>query len=73
MVNKMFQEWKSLPQTEAFFRHLKGLRQDLLEAWSDGTFTAESVEGTAQLNAKALGYVEMIDQIVNLEDFDTDE
>lgn len=70
-MSKPFQEWKSLPQTEAFFRHLHSLRQQTLEAWADGRFTDASVEGTAQLNAKMLGYVELIDQIINLEEIET--
>ena len=72
-MDKVFQEWKALPQTEAFFRHLKACRQATLESWADWRFTAESVEGTGQLNAKMLGYVELIDQILNLEGIEADD
>lgn len=39
-------------------------RQDIMEQWANGDFTGESSEATAQLNAKALGQVDQIDQTI---------
>lgn len=37
------------------------------EQWAAGAFTDMSQFGTAILNAKAIGAVQMIDQIINIE------
>jgi hypothetical protein len=46
-------------------------KQEFLEAWGDGRFTAESDTGTLQLNANALGQVEILTRLLDLqpEDF----
>lgn len=50
----------------ALNRFLRNQRQELMERWSSGHFTAETSEGTAQLNAKALGEMEAIQQFIDL-------
>ena len=35
-----------------------------MEQWSQGQFTSESTEGTAQMNAKALGAVQLIEELL---------
>lgn len=35
--------------------------------WAEGCFTRESVEGTAQLNANALGRAEVLSRLIDLE------
>jgi hypothetical protein len=61
----------SHPVTVALNRYLRGKKQEFLEAWGDGRFTAESDAGTLQLNANALGQVEILNRLLDLqpEDF----
>lgn len=73
MTQKEFQEWKGLPQTEAFFGYISRKRSELIEGWARGAFTHDSIEGTAQLNAKALGSVEILDGILSVDEDSFDE
>jgi hypothetical protein len=45
---------------------LKKLRELTKEAWSNGVYTAETIEGTIQLNAKALGKAEILEDLINI-------
>ena len=67
MVEQEFLEWKRHPVTERFFLYLKDKRTAILEAWASGEFTTEHVAGTAQKNAEALGTLQAITGILNLE------
>lgn len=61
-----YDDWLAHPVTVALNRFLRNQRQELMERWSSGHFTAETSEGTAQLNAKALGEMEAIQQFIDL-------
>lgn len=65
-------EWKTHQVTKEWFKYLKRLREDVKEAWSNGVFTGESSEATAQLNAKALGKIQMLSDLIE-SDFLTEE
>jgi hypothetical protein len=47
--------------------YLRKRRQEFLEAWSRGDFIHETAGGTAQLNAKAMGKVNAIDEFLELD------
>ncbi len=47
--------------------YLRRRRQEFLEAWANGSFIAESGDGTIQLNAKALGKVGAIDEVLDID------
>jgi len=53
-------QWQEHPCTQALMLTLKGDYLDHHSVWERGGFTAESVEGTAQMNSKALGSLEAI-------------
>jgi hypothetical protein len=59
------QGWKNHPVTKEYFKMMKQLREELLEQWANSNFTAETSEGTAQLNAKALGKVQLLDELLD--------
>lgn len=40
---------------------------DLKEAWSEAAFTHERSEGTAQLNAKAIGKAQALKEVLELD------
>lgn len=56
LTEEMFADWLQHPVTELLRqRLLPKVRESLRDAWEAGNITAESVEGTAQLNATAIG------------------
>jgi len=65
--NKLqWKAWMKQEETQIFFKDLDEMRLEFLEAWASGNFTRESAEGTAVLNAKALGQVQLLDSILDL-------
>lgn len=60
------QEWAHHPVTEEFLRLLRESRQETLESWAAEVYVGETAERTAQCNAKALGGVNMLEQVVGL-------
>lgn len=55
-----WKEWKQHPVTSEFFKAMSNRVEDIKTQWANGHFTAESVEGTKQLNANALGKVDIL-------------
>lgn len=51
---------------EDVLEELGVVRKEILESWARGAFTEETMEGTIQMNAKWIGKVEMLDDIVEL-------
>lgn len=62
-----FNEWLAHPLTVRLRHLLMGQLVDLQSQWSSGTFTAESAEKTAMLNANAVGQCEVIQYLLDLE------
>lgn len=63
--------WSVSPLTRALKCDIEASIEELKEAWASGSFTGPSMDETAQLNAKTLGMVQalqdIIDQIHSLE------
>lgn len=57
-------EWAFHPVTREFLELLAGNRQTTLEAWARSAYVGETIEQTAQANAKALGGVAAYDNIL---------
>lgn len=51
---------------EKVVAELTEVRKEILEAWASGRFTEESSDGTIQMNAKWIGKVEMLDEVIEL-------
>ena len=47
--------WLEHPCTRALIHTLQGDIIDILEAWSNGNYTGDTVDKTIQLNSEALG------------------
>lgn len=60
----MKSDWAISEDTLSFIKRLKQDKQDIMEHWAVGSYTAETDSGTCQLNAQALGRIEAIDQII---------
>lgn len=60
-------QWQEHPVTQALLGVLALWKESVKEQWAAGSFTDMSQFGTAILNAKAIGAVQMIDQIINIE------
>ena len=52
--------------TDKIEKRLSQAKDEIKDAWSVGTFTTEDVYQSAQLNAKWIGKVEMIDDILEI-------
>ena len=66
MDEARFKAWHAQDDTKEFFKYLQGKRDECTEGWVAGRFTSDTVEGTAMMNAEALGVVSVIDDILNL-------
>lgn len=64
---EQYENWLSHPTTQLFRQALRRQVQLLQDSWADAQFTHESSDATAQLNAKALGKVSAIRDILSLE------
>lgn len=56
-------QWRHHPCTKALVWSLVYSEMEYHDQWRLGNLTAESTDGTAQLNAKALGALEAIDKM----------
>lgn len=72
MKKEAFGEWKQHPETKRLFKFLNQISNELTDAWANGRFTTETTDGTIQLNSKAIGKYEAINEIMSLE-YDYDE
>ena len=70
------QDWKDNLITKSLILRLAGDKLTLNKEWEAGDYTAESVEGTAQKNARALGAVQSIASLmewIQVDMFKTEE
>ena len=56
--------WANHPMTQCLKYTLMGDGAGYFESWSNGNFTGQSTDETAQLNAKALGGVDALDSLL---------
>lgn len=59
------QEWHSHPVTKEFLALLRESRKETLETWSREGYIGDSAEQSAQRNAKALGGVQVLQQVID--------
>ena len=52
--------------TLEFLSQLKAVRQETMESWARGNLTRESVDGTVQVNAEAIGGVSTLTQTIEI-------
>ena len=64
--NRDRHEWAHHPVTQEFLNSLKETRQERQDLWGRGGYTADSRDGTLQLNAEAIGAVGVITSLVDL-------
>ena len=58
-------EWLNHPCTRGLIKNVKRDRTALMEQWASGSFTDSTSAGTAQLNAKALGQINVLDDLLD--------
>ena len=56
--------WLLHPVTEAHINRLKEAKEEIKEYWASGGYTTESIEGTIQKNAEAIGSIRQIEEIL---------
>lgn len=61
-----WQEWQHHPQTKELLNRLQQARQETCHNWSKGEFIGDSLEEMALRNAKALGGISVLDQIIDI-------
>ena len=59
------QEWLQHPQTADLLRHLRLSQTETEQAWSSEQFTGDSLEQGALQNAKALGGIAMLKEVIS--------
>lgn len=59
-------EWQQHPQTKVLLSRLQLSRQETCHNWSKGEFVGDSLEEMALRNAKALGGISVLDQIIDI-------
>lgn len=57
-------EWRHHPTTERLLRFLRDDKANIMDRWARAGYTHATAEGTAQMNAQALGNVEAIDALL---------
>lgn len=58
------QEWATSPVAEKFLSELRESRQETMEHWASEQYTGDSAEKTLQVNAKALGGISVLNQVI---------
>ena len=58
-------DWAKEQVTLELVRKLREDRQHFMELWAAGSHTGDSADKTLQLNSKAIGQVQAIDEILN--------
>lgn len=49
--------WFEMPETKALIKDLETRIQDIKDQWAEGNFTRDTVDGTSQKNAEAIGFI----------------
>lgn len=62
-----WEEWLRNPVTRAFRNCLRAQVEQAMRAWADGCFTTDTQAGTVQLNANALGRVQAVEGVLELD------
>jgi hypothetical protein len=57
-------EWLELEPTKELIKVLNEKIEEMKESWSDGVYTTETVDGTAQANAKAIGVIQGYQNVI---------
>lgn len=57
-------DWLGHPVSKVFLTALRQERESVMEAWAAGVFTEQTVDGSAQLNSRALGEVQILHELV---------
>ena len=65
-----FQAWKLDPVTQEIYHLLRLWKKSLQEQWSRGVFQKETPQATAEANAAALGQIEILNKLIDLEPID---
>ena len=63
-----FQEWLQHPVTQAFRKYLSNNIRDFQEGWSNGAFTGATSDETIQLNSKAIGQIQILQNILEIDE-----
>lgn len=58
--------WYHHPGTQYLIKELKSVITQAKDGWVSGQFTASSFEETIQLNAKAIGIVQSVEDVLAL-------
>ena len=62
-----WREWLNHPQTKEFRVILQGMKDEILEAWVAGAYTAEEGTGTLQKNSEAIGRALILGLLITID------
>ena len=67
ITDEDYAAWLDHPVTEMFLRYCNAKRFELMNQWAQGHFTDSKHEGTAQMNAEALGKAQVYGELLALQ------
>ena len=69
-LKEQYRNWKHLPETQMFFKYLNSLRESAKDDWAYEQFVGNDLNEWALRNAKALGGVQVIKNLIDMEFID---
>lgn len=73
MMPGEWDEWRSHPVTQEFFRYLKKLREEVKEEWANSTYVGAYDGETIQRNAAAIGQVNLLQALIETRQEDLED
>lgn len=62
-----FHGWLGDPVTQAFMEYMRRSVLSLQDQWSNGVFISSSTAETARMNVQAVGKVQQLNELLNLD------
>lgn len=59
------EEWLNHPVTQALSASLASSKLEIQQDWVEARFTGSTADETLQMNSKAIGYTQCVDDITN--------
>jgi hypothetical protein len=64
MLSDSYHEWLRQPETQSLIKDITQSITLTMEEWANGDYTSDTMEGTVQRNARALGGVQTLQSLL---------
>lgn len=65
-----FNQWLADPVTKVYYQLMRLWKESLKDQWSRGVFQKEDIQATSEANAAALGQIEQLNKLLDLDVID---